>query len=519
MPLIKNDSTIISRNETSVDTQSKTMWHSSRTDGKPLFILLNEKKGELKNSPSKPMNVVNSSTYHNQIKRLIQNLSCVNQEMDSKTVLVSGESFLFFALLNRIGSGAFGNIYLAEPNIDDNFLNFTHPIRYFRLKTKEQNIKLNFPFNETNKIVVKIELINDIKLKSLSSGQIRVDSEARLLSQCVHPNIVSYVGHSIDKELSCIVMERLKGNTLKELIVNFNNKLTTNNPGYYFSLNFIMYVFTQLCLAVEYLHRHRIMHRDIKTANIMIIKDDIVKLIDLGFAEQCQGEDHAKCLDAVVGTAYFMSPQTIQKNAYSDKTDCWALGVVLYELLELEKPFAAKSTEELAFKIVKEPYRELKRKVPTEINTLLAGLLSKDESRRLNSRQIIRYLSKYTEWVHVYLEKCRKLSNDNPSNKVSLELLEEQVRMIHKHDYALCPLSSSQQQQQHIKAITTEMQQKRIALSQNKIAFSAKLNLFFFNETVERKRMEIESDCELVMHWIDSQIKETAIHNASTNAP
>ncbi len=99
--------------------------------------------------------------------------------------------------------------------------------------------------------------------------------------------------------------------------------------------------FTQVCLAVKHCHDRKILHRDLKSQNIFMMKNGLIKLGDFGIARIL---DHTKAnARTMVGTPYYISPEIVLGKPYSFKTDIWSLGVILYEISTLEMPFQAKS--------------------------------------------------------------------------------------------------------------------------------------------------------------------------------
>ena len=119
-----------------------------------------------------------------------------------------------------------------------------------------------------------------------------------------------------------------------------------------FSETEIMNWFVQLCLSLEYVHSRKILHRDLKTQNIFLTKDNTVKLGDFGISKvlECT-QDHAM---TVQGTPYYMSPEVCQNKPYTYQSDIWALGCILYELCTLKHAFHAENLLGLVFKIVQD---------------------------------------------------------------------------------------------------------------------------------------------------------------------
>lgn len=99
--------------------------------------------------------------------------------------------------------------------------------------------------------------------------------------------------------------------------------------------------FRDICEAVKYLHQNNYMHRDIKPENILITRDNHAKLCDFGFASILEYRS------TLCGTFQYMAPQMIQKKPYDYKIDIWALGILLFELIQGFAPFRGETGEEV----------------------------------------------------------------------------------------------------------------------------------------------------------------------------
>ena len=109
--------------------------------------------------------------------------------------------------------------------------------------------------------------------------------------------------------------------------------------------------FIEMCLGLQYLHANRILHRDIKTINMFLAREDKIKIGDLGVARELN--QTANMAHTVVGTPYYLSPELCEEKPYNNKSDIWSLGCILYELCTLNHPFTAMNQGALALKILR----------------------------------------------------------------------------------------------------------------------------------------------------------------------
>lgn len=94
--------------------------------------------------------------------------------------------------------------------------------------------------------------------------------------------------------------------------------------------------FIEICIGLEYIHKNKILHRDIKTLNIFMNKNDEIKIGDLGVAKMLTSNEFAQTM---VGTPFYLSPELCEEKPYNEKSDIWALGCMLYELCTYRHPF------------------------------------------------------------------------------------------------------------------------------------------------------------------------------------
>ena len=135
------------------------------------------------------------------------------------------------------------------------------------------------------------------------------------------------------------------------------------------------------------MHSRGILHRDIKTLNIFLTKENQIRIGDLGVAKILQSADNF--VRSKVGTPYYLSPEVCEDRPYNSKSDIWALGCVLYEMCALKHPFYAATQAELLLKIIKGRYESLPKGYSKELSEMVHSCLMKDHARRPTIEDII----------------------------------------------------------------------------------------------------------------------------------
>ena len=153
-----------------------------------------------------------------------------------------------------------------------------------------------------------------------------------------------------------------------------------------------------MCLGLHYLHQRDIIHRDIKSLNIFLTKDNSAKVGELGASRKIDEEGNiideigesgeTAPQNARVGTPYYLAPELWQDKPCSKKSDIWALGVILYELCALQVPFTGEDMQELENRICEKKYTQL----PNNINKILQGLIQKCLMKKAEQRPTIEEL-------------------------------------------------------------------------------------------------------------------------------
>lgn len=130
----------------------------------------------------------------------------------------------------------------------------------------------------------------------------------------------------------------------------FHIKRKEQKKGEMFTEEEIFNWFVQTCMALEYMHARKVIHRDIKTQNIFLTGSNTVKIGDFGISKVLESTGQQAM--TVVGTPYYMAPEACKSEPYTSKSDVWSLGCVLFELCTLKKAFAGDNLMALVMKIV-----------------------------------------------------------------------------------------------------------------------------------------------------------------------
>ena len=205
----------------------------------------------------------------------------------------------------------------------------------------------------------------------------RFIQEAKAASSLDHANIctIFQIEEAEDGRLY-IAMALYSGKTLKELI--------DDGPV---PVDQCISIGRQIASALDRAHGKGIVHRDIKSANIMLTDEDEVKILDFGLAKLSGGVELTKT-GSTVGTAAYMSPEQVRSEPVDFKTDLWSLGIILYELLTGERPFAGEYEASVGYSILNEPHSavsSIRKDAGAKLDSVINWLLAKDLSNRPDS--------------------------------------------------------------------------------------------------------------------------------------
>lgn len=203
----------------------------------------------------------------------------------------------------------------------------------------------------------------------------RFEVEAQSAASITHPNIVSVYDVGVDGNLYYIVMELIKGKTLKEIIIEEKGPLPWK-----WSVD----IATQIASALEIAHKNHIIHRDIKPHNIIITEDGVAKVTDFGIAKAVSNST-ITAFGTTIGSVHYFSPEHARGGFTDEKSDLYSLGVVMYEMLTGRVPFDADTPVSVALKHMQEEPKspiEVNPNIPSAVNDIIMKALRKDANLR-----------------------------------------------------------------------------------------------------------------------------------------
>ncbi len=188
-----------------------------------------------------------------------------------------------------------------------------------------------------------------------------------------HPNIITVYDFGEDNGILYLAMEFLEGKSLEKIVQE-----QTVLP-----IETILPIYDQVCSALDHAHPNKVVHRDIKPANIMILQNGLVKVTDFGIAKMmAMGMTQA---GQILGTPNYMSPEQVKGRQIDGRSDIFALGVILYELVTGEKPFGGQNITTVIYKIINEnpiPPRELDASIHAGLSYVISKALAKNPDER-----------------------------------------------------------------------------------------------------------------------------------------
>lgn len=228
-------------------------------------------------------------------------------------------------------------------------------------------------------------------IKEIDCSALRNDYEAlgeiNVMARMDSPFIVKYYDSFIQNNNKVnIVMEYCEHGDLHRLLRKRRDPVDESKHKY-LSENRVWSLFIQICIGLQHMHGHNILHRDLKTLNIFLTKDNKVKIGDLGVAKILESLENFAT--SKVGTPYYLSPEVCEDRPYNNKSDIWSLGCILYELCALKHPFEAKTQAALLLKIIRGKYESLPRVYSRQLGEIVHSCLMKDFKKRPSIQTIL----------------------------------------------------------------------------------------------------------------------------------
>jgi serine/threonine protein kinase len=248
-----------------------------------------------------------------------------------------------YRILRELGRGATSRVFLAE----DTFFN-----RLVAVK------------------MIRDEAITDTSLRRRFRRVFM--NEAALAGKLSHPHIIAIFDAVAEDEESYLVMEYVDGQTLEHFC----------SPDMLLPMERVVEIIFKASLALDYAHRHGVIHCDVKPANILLTRDTDIKVSDFGAALYDEA-DHTHLTG--IGSPAYMSPEQVQEKQLTHQTDIYSLGVVLYQLLTGRLPFQGSNRGSLLYQIINiEPLPPSVHRlgVPPDLERIVLRALAKDPAER-----------------------------------------------------------------------------------------------------------------------------------------
>lgn len=276
--------------------------------------------------------------------------------MHTRKISMSIQKLGRYQIVSEVGKGAMGTVYKAiDPLIER---------------------------------TVAIKAINlDLSKDELASFEERFYREAKSAGQLSHPNIVTIYDIGETDNVAYIAMEFLEGQSLRELL----------DSGAVLAIDRISRIAAQVAEGLAYAQKHGIVHRDIKPANIVITRSGVVKITDFGIAHMPSASRTQAGM--VLGSPKYMSPEQVVGKTVDGRSDIFSLGVMLYEMLTGQSPFAGDNISTIMYRILNEtPLNPsiVNARIPLAFDTIITKALAKrPEDRYQTAKEMARDLKNY----------------------------------------------------------------------------------------------------------------------------
>ncbi|XP_054509267.1 uncharacterized protein LOC129133665 [Agelaius phoeniceus] len=221
--------------------------------------------------------------------------------------------------------------------------------------------------------------IKKINLQGLKRKQVTVN-EIKVMKCYRSPNVVNYLDSYLLGEELWLVMEYMDGGTLRD-VINESNIFEGH----------IAAISRECLQGLDFLHSNDVIHRDVKSRNILLRTDGSVKLADFGLSAQLTPEQSRRC--SVVGTTWWMAPEVVMHQPYGPKVDVWSFGIVGIEMVEQEPPYWSESsgTAKLMIAIKRTPRLRQPNRFSPCLRHFLGCCLQRDEEQRWSAKELLQH--------------------------------------------------------------------------------------------------------------------------------
>jgi len=273
---------------------------------------------------------------------------------------------------------------------------------------------------EANVVAIKIVPIETDNTQELMD-------EIQILSECRSPNIVNYIESYKHNGYLWIIMEYCGAGSIGDIMKICN--ITLNEEQ-------IQIVAREALNGIRYLHQHKLIHRDIKSGNILLNQKGECKLADFGVSAQLQQTISKR--DTVIGSPYWMAPEVLMSNKYDNKADIWSLGITLIELAQGKPPLHEMHPLRALVQIpaLDPPKLEINnnKKWSQEFETFLSLCLRKNPEERLSADELyklnwIRKAGRRTILQHLVLNIIPQIEKYRENKRKKLKIEEKKKRI------------------------------------------------------------------------------------------
>ncbi|KAG0210293.1 Protein kinase [Mortierella sp. GBA30] len=276
-----------------------------------------------------------------------------------RSVVSSGDPSTLYSKIKKVGQGASGSVYVAK---------------HLTTNTKVAIKQMDLSLQPRKELVV---------------------NEILVMKESTNPNIVNYLDSFLVKGQELwVVMEYMEGGALTDVIDN--NKLSESQ---------IACICLETCKGLQHLHSQNIIHRDIKSDNVLLDSYGHVKITDFGFCAKLTDQKNKRA--TMVGTPYWMAPEVVKQKEYGAKVDIWSLGIMAIEMIEQEPPYLDEEPLKALYLIATNGTPTLKKPetLSAELKNFLAVCLCVDVKSRATSLELLE---------HEFLRRSGPLSSLRP---------------------------------------------------------------------------------------------------------